>query len=447
MGAPASRIGLALLTVGLGACRAEPAPGPAVRSFVLPAPELSEPAFEPHLAIDPANPDRIVVAAHYGIGYNRGGRRIWTWRTSDGGRTWIGADQPLPNEEAALAADAVVAFGTDGTAYLSFLFADTTGKSFDGGDAWATMAPDEQGFGPAHTVVRGGLNLVGAAVDKDWLAVDRGPASPLRGTAYLSWHLNKPDLTRGTAESTFWLASTRDDGQTFSEPVKVANAFSGQIAVRSDGTVDVIFGSRQSNRILHAQSTDGGRSFETPDTVVSLAAGRFDVPTLVAGPADTLFVCWSETVAADSLRYDVRCSRSPDGHRWDPPTPLILDLPTSSSVGFPAAVATPDGLWVMAYRADTDTTRVILYLSGDGGRSFTPSRELATRPFGAAAFCPAAGAPCRKAPEGRYFFGGDYFGLGAAPGRLAAAYVLPDGDTEDGRPSVYVSVIDLGAGR
>jgi len=447
MSIPIARSSLTAALVLAGCGPAEP-PSPSVRTYTLPAPELKEPAFESHLAIDPEHPDRIVVAAHYGVGYNRGGRRIWTWRTSDAGHTWIGADQPLPNAKAALAADAVTAFGVDGTAYLSFLFADTTGKRFDGGDAVATMPPDAQGFGPARIVVEGGLTLAGAAVDKDWLAVDRSGASPNRGALYLSWHLNKPDFTRGTVASTFWLASSRDGGRSFGAPVRVAEAFSGQVAVRIDGTVDVIYGGRQGGAILHAASTDGGQTFGTPDTVVSLGDGRtFDVPTLVTGSADTLFVCWSETASADSLRYDIRCARSPGGRRWDPPASLVPDLPASSSLGFPNAVATPEGLWVLAYRADPDTTRVILYRSTDAGRSFAPRHQLAARPFGAAAFCSGAGAPCRKAPEGQYFFGGDYFGLAAAAGRLAAAYVLPDGDAPGGRPSVYVSVIDLGADR
>lgn len=442
-GAVAWRCGATALAGWLGAaCGTPERPAePAVRTFTLPAPELRQPVFEPHLSLDPSRPDRIVVAAHYGIGYNRGGRRIWSWRTEDGGHAWIGAEVPLPDTAAALAADAVTAYGADGTAYLAFLFADTTGKSFDGGAALATMPRSASGFDSARVVVTGGLNRIGAAVDKDWIAVDRGPASPRRGTIYLSWHLNQPDLARGTVASTYWLASSTDGGASFGAPVRVATGFSGQVAVRDDGTVDAIFGSPESDRILHVRSADGGRTFSAPDTVVSLGVRRsFDVPTLVAGAGDTLFVCWSERKAVDSLRYDARCSRSSDGRRWEPPVALVPDLPVEGTLGFPAAAVSRDGLWVMAYRVDADTTRVLLFHSGDGGRSFAVRHQLAMRPFGAQAFCAAADAPCRRAESG-VFFPGDYFGLAAAPGRVAAAYVLPEGDSVTGRPTVYVSLI------
>jgi hypothetical protein len=200
--ATAARILLALaaLTAGCGGPDGRRA---GTRSIALPAPELIEPAFEPHLSIDPDDPDRIVVAAHYGVGYNRGGRKIWTWRTGDGGRSWTGSEMPLPAADAALAADAVTGFGLDGSAYLTFLFADTAGRRFNGGAALTRDAAGTSSFGPAGIVARGGLDSpAGAAVDKGWLAIDRGARSPHRGTVYLTWHLNRPDFATGAVHST-----------------------------------------------------------------------------------------------------------------------------------------------------------------------------------------------------------------------------------------------------
>jgi hypothetical protein len=349
---------------------------------------------------------------------------------------------PLPDPRAALAADAVTTFGPDGTGYLTFLFADTTARSFDGGAALAATPPGSLAFGPASIAARGGLNVAGAAVDKGWLAADRGDTSPRRGTLYLSWHLNQPDFKAGTVSSTFWLASSRDGGRTFSDAVKVADAFSGQVAVRPDGTVDVIFGDRSGGRLLHATSIDGGRSFAAPDTVLVLAPGAtYDVPHLLADRGGGLLVCWTETSGADSTRYRARCARATPGGGWEPPGDVVPDLPANSTLGFPVTAADGDDVWLLAYRADPDTTRVLLFRSSDGGRRFAEAHQLASRPFGGARFCPAAGARCRRAPVDSVFFPGDYFGLDAAAGRIAAAYVLPEGDAYSGRPTVFVSLV------
>jgi hypothetical protein len=429
------------LLLALAGC-APAAPDPPLRTVALPAPALTEPAFEPHVSIDPTDPDRLVVAAHYGTGYNRGGRRIWTWATGDGGRTWTGADLPLPRDDAALAADAVTAFLDDGTALAAFLFADTAGLRFDGGLALARAAPGALTFGPARIVAAGGLGSPArAAVDKPWLAVDRGRLSPLRGAVYASWHHNRPDPATRTVHSTFHVAASPDGGTTWGAPVQVAEAFSGQVAAGTDGRVHVIFGARDTGVLLHAAADPGALAFAAPDTVAALAPGRrYDVPHLLVLPGDTLLVCWAEADTG-SARYDARCARSAGGGRWDPPAAVQPGLPAGAALGFPVTAAHGAGVWLLAYRAGPDSTEVVLYRSADGGRRFVQAEVLGARALGLGRFCLAAGAPCRRAAPGEAFFPGDYFGLAAAPGRVAAAFVLPEGDDPAGRATVHVSVV------
>jgi hypothetical protein len=100
---------------------------------------------------------------------------------------------------------------------------------------------------------------------------------------------------------------------------------------------------------------------------------------------------------------------------------------------------TCEGVWLLAYRADADTTRVILFRSRDGGRSFDDGRELSRRLPGGQPYSIAASAPCRRTDGA--FFPGDYFGLAATPTRVAAAYVLPDEGDPPGRATVYVSIV------
>ncbi len=437
------RAGAAVLAVLVALGCGEADPGPAVRTVALPAPEPGEPSFESHLALDPANPDRMVIVAHYGVGYNRGGRKIWSWTSANGGRTWTGAELPLPRANAALAADAVTAFLDDGTAIAAFLFADTAGMRFEGGLALARTARGPLGFGPARVVAEGGLGTAAnAAVDKGWLAVDRGRLSPLKGTIYASWHYNRPVPETRSVHSTFWVASSRDGGGTWSEPVQVAEAFSGQVGVRSDGTVHTIFGTRASGVLLHAASTDGARSFAPPDTIAVLPpSNRFDVPHLLVLPSDSLLVCWSEATAAEPNRYWTSCARSSQGGRWDRPAPVAPDLPAGTSLAFPTTAAYGRDVWLLVYRSDAGSTAVVLYRSGDGGATFQEAQVLARRALGSDRFCLAAGAPCRRAPAGEVFFPGDYFGVAAGAGRVAAAYVLPEGDDPAGPQLVHVSVI------
>jgi len=422
------------------------APTVEARTFALPSPEGGEPAFEPHLSLDPTNPDRILVAAHYGVGYNRGGKRIWTWQSSDGGTTWDGVRMPLPNEAAALAADAVTGFDERGRGYVGFLFADTTGRRFDGGAALAVTTEATGMLGPARTFVTGGLEH-GGAIDKDWIAFDRSPTSPFRGSVYLSWHRNVPDFATGTVASSFWVAASRDGGASVEPERLVADAFSGQVAVRRDGTVDAIFAPSGEAVLLHAASVDGARTFSPPDTIAVLVptdgprpATPLDVPALLAH-GDSLLACWSASQGADSTRFTIRCAASRNGTRWEPPAAVLSEGSAPQSLGFPALASGAGATWLLAYQGDSSVTRVVLFRSDDGGRHWTEFRELARRSLGMDRFCLAAGAPCRRADPGTMFFPGDYFGLDAGHDRLAAAFVLPAEDRPDALPTVYVSLV------
>jgi hypothetical protein len=379
------------------------------------------------------------VAAHYGIGYNRGGKKIWAWVSDDGGRVWTGAEIPLPRVEAVLAADAVTGFDPDGSALLTFLFADS---AFRGGAAITRTGRTDLSFRPAEIVVPDRLALGGGAVDKGWLAVDRATTSPFFGTTYLSWHYNRP-LPDRTVESSLWVRANRA-GQ-WSDPVRVAPHFGGQIAVRSDGTLEAIFVGNDERTLIHTSSSDGGRSFAAPDTIVSLAdSTTIDVPTVTVIGGDTTVVCWTAGSAGQSIGYKANCTTRGGESAWSAPIDPDPTMRTTAAFGYPAITANSSGLWLLGYRADSAATKVNLYRSQDGGRSFELHATLATRPFGIASFCPAAGAPCRRAPaDSGIFFPGDYFGLSPGPDRVVAAFTLPEGDEPSGRSTVFVSIVRI----
>jgi hypothetical protein len=423
--------------VFLGACRGSE-PRLPVRTFALTPPELDQPAFEPSVAIDPQDPSRIIVAAQYGVGYNRGGRKIWSWQTADEGRAWEGAEIPLPRSNAQLAADVVTAFGLDGAPVVGFLFADST---FRGGFGLARGRRTGLGLGPASLVVPDEMDQGRGAVDKPWIAVDRGITSPLRGALYLTWHLNRP-LPNRTVATELWIKSTRT-GWSWSAPVKIAEEFGGQVVVRPDGTVDVVYVRGDGRALHHRWSTDGGRSFGEVDSVTRAAAPfELDLPTIAATRENRLAICW----AADSARAlestRVRCTAGSESAGWSPPT----SLDESRVTALPALAADGSDVWAAAYRSDSSRTAVVLYRSTDGGSHFREDRVLAERPFGIGQACLAPGGPCRKAPaEAGFFFPGDYLGLALSQDRIVAAYVLPEGELPTGRPTVYLTIVRIGS--
>src|SRR5678816_4875281 len=82
---PMQRSTLCLCTM-LTVAIARPADSQAtVHTTVLPAAGGGT-TWEPTLAIDPSNPDRIIVGSMYDLAPR--GFRIWMWRTGDGGKTW-----------------------------------------------------------------------------------------------------------------------------------------------------------------------------------------------------------------------------------------------------------------------------------------------------------------------------------------------------------------------
>jgi len=426
-------------------------PGPVVRTIALSAPEDTVSAFEPFAVIDPAAPDRIYVGAQYGAGYNRGGMRIWTWSSVDGGGSWSGTrvvPKAFPPAGQALAADLTMAVGPDGTLYHLSLTADSapTGLmtaaaalavSTDGG---RTFSP-KLVFGTVETSSPG----VMAFTDKSWLAGDYHAASPGRGNLYFGWSRNRVDFRDTSVTTSPAFAVSRDGGASLDSVISLSKqGFGVTIAVRTDGTVDAAWyelrpGGSEGARVLHASSSDQGRTFGPAELVTELAdtTQSIELPQITAGPGNRLLICWTQGVAKPDARVDVWCSsRAPDG-QWAPPRAVLSDSARNVVYAFPATAATDDAFWLLAYAADT-VLAVELYRSAEGSK-FTKATTLVSA-VSKAAFCPRPGLPCRRSSSA--FFPGDYVSLAGSAKRLVAAFGLPRQDGPAGASTIMVSVID-----
>jgi hypothetical protein len=176
---------------------AAPAPLPVQHSGVVtrqdvPAQPGSEPdtVTEPDVAVDPARPDVAIAAAHDSRFPDGGAVDISVAWTADGGGTWHHDAAPgitrADGGSYDRASDPVVAFGPDGTAYLSVLVFDVDPcpdsasavlvlTSSDGGRTWSRP----------HVAHRSASCRV--SDDKNWLVVDTSPQSPHLGRVYQFW--------------------------------------------------------------------------------------------------------------------------------------------------------------------------------------------------------------------------------------------------------------------
>ena len=300
---------------------------------------------EPAIAIDPSNPDRIVV------GMNDYVSRTWSctiagtpcsalgdaysgaYFSNDGGATWCCT--PTDPEHLGTMIPGVHRltggiYDAGGDPSLAF---DSAGHVFYAGLGFDRTAPPN-----TVTVNKGTFDADGALSwgaptfinpttapstlnDKEWIAVDSHVGSPFQDRVYVSWtrFLFNPHTGR-YVQSPIAFVFSKDGGATFSDPqLIVSNVLYDQgsrVVVGPDGTVYVFWeGSTRFaafNSIYMVASTDGGVSFSSPVAV----APAVDIippfntvfrvnsfPAADIAPDGTLYVSWSSEVLNTATTY------------------------------------------------------------------------------------------------------------------------------------------------
>jgi hypothetical protein len=241
------------------------------------------------VAVSPFNA-KIQVAVAHDCRFASGGAVAisYAW-TSDGGAHWQHA--PVPGLTKAVggtydrASDPVVAFGADGSVYISALVIDV--NNCDSGVAVSRSTDGGATFG--KPVYAQQSTSCGVSDDKNWLVTDTQPNSFCYGRIYQ-----------------FWTEFLANGGKTWTRAVQVTHGNAPDIqyinaaVTAANGRVFVAFGRRNLNspNIIQQEltwSSDGGKTFAPPIALgppsnlkyAAVAGGKFpgDYTGLSATPA------------------------------------------------------------------------------------------------------------------------------------------------------------------
>jgi hypothetical protein len=395
---------------------------------------------EPDIAVSPFN-TKIEVAVAHDCRFASGGAVdiFYAW-THDGGAHWN--QSRLPGLTRAVggtydrASDPVVAFGADGSVYVSSLVFDTgcpTGvavsRSTDGGATFANPVYAQQS------------TTCGVSDDKNWLVTDTQPNSPFFGRIYQFWteflaNGTSPQVVRwsdnkGKTWSGTHVLNPKDfsqNSQPFVQPngaITDTYLFSGHAlgnGTRQGFILPAGTGAAAGSgvSIVARTSFDGGATWTKPAVVGRNIGGgpagiRCCLP-MMSGDQVTgrMFQVWNAN--GPGVLDAVEIASSTDGgQHWS--TPVQVTPGHSPGIQYiNAAVATAAGRVFVSYGqrnlTDPNVIQQELTWSDNGGATFAAPTALG--PPSNLRYAAVAGGK----------FPGDYTGLSATPARVTAAWCV-----------------------
>jgi hypothetical protein len=298
------------------------------------------PQNETSIAVDPNNASRVVGSANDYVTRTwtctlpggtpcsaRGDGYSGTYYSNNGGATWCCASNLDGSSLGTLipgvthlaggpydaGGDPAVAFDSRGNVYYS-------GLGFDRAASPNTVAVNKGTFNGAGALTWGAPTFIDATTspaifnDKEWIGADAHAGSPFRDRVYVTFTRFIFDpITGAYVQSPIFAAYSTDGGKTFSSPESiVGNVLYDQGSrplIGADGTVYVFF--EGSTRLAAAsstyvvKSTDGGVTWGKPlavATVADIATPKDAVfrvnsfPAADIAPNGKLYVAWSTQV-------------------------------------------------------------------------------------------------------------------------------------------------------
>jgi len=328
---------------------------------------------ETSLAVDPTNPNRIVIGWRQFDTVASNFRQAGYGYSTDGGLTWTFPGVLNPG---IFRSDPVLDYDVDGNFYYNSLqstFACDVYKIDDGGVQWNSPIPAKGG-------------------DKQWMRVDRTNGIGA-GNIYTNWNLSYStcdwDFTRST-----------NGGFTFEDCVEVDSAPRwGTIAVNADGTL-YICGQSGSNLVVIKSTT--AQDPNIPVTFGSVATVNLDgyLGTGGINPQGLVGQMWIDVdvsggaghgnvyVLASVRRFsnnvpDVMFAKSTDGgETFSAPIKINTDTDVTNIQWFGTMAVAPNGridaVWLDTRNAPTGTDDSTLFysFSEDQGETWTPNESI-----------------------------------------------------------------------
>ena len=433
--------GLASLAAPTGAALAVEGPVEISRDVLHgPPPSQDDTQLEPHVAIDPNDPRRVVVLFQEGRFLDGGSIAIGYATSHDGGATWSTGELPGVTQAAGgtfrRATNATVAFGPDGAVYAQTIGLDTEPFATSGCRTGVTVQrSDDGGLTFGSPVLVEDDPTCDVQNDKGWLTVDTFAASPFAGRVYSTWVEVGPSLPS-------LLRYSDDRGVTWSDVVEVtppgAITTDPIVLVQPSGALTVVYLNVFCTRgfcfdadVRARTSLDGGDTFGEPARIAevrgALPAGIRAglLPGAAVDPTTgTLYVVWQDLRLGDAGLNGVALSRSTDGGRtWTAPRRVSApgDVPLET---FSPAVAAHGGRVHITYyeRDPNPTMAAVVHVahrwSPDGGATFCDPTLLGD-PIDLGW---AARVTVPPTVGGNVAFLGDYMGLAGVASAVIASW-------------------------
>jgi hypothetical protein len=367
------------------------------------------PQNETAIAVDPNNPNRVLAAANdyvtrtwtctlpgtppspcsaHGDGYSG------TYFSNDGGKTWCCASNLDGSSQGTLipgvdhlsggpydaGGDPSVTFDSRGNAYYAGLGFDRTAPP-------STVAVNRGTFDAAGKLSWSAPTFINQTTspstlnDKEWIVADANAASPFRDRVYVTFTRFLFNPVNGRyVQSPIMEAHSSNGGRTFSTPQIIgAPAIYSQGSrpvVGPDGTVYVFFDGARRLATLDStyvvKSTDGGQTFSAPVQVSTLneisppANTVFRVnsfPAAAVAPNGDVYANWSTEMGSHAAAV---FSKSTDGGAtWSAPALVFpaLDAANRTPVGYDTLPAGVS-LTPSTHRVDTFWPAVAISPSG-----------------------------------------------------------------------------------
>jgi hypothetical protein len=377
-------------------------------------PQLNFPS-EPHIAVDPSDPNKIYVA------YNSSGSTVSV--SSDGGQTWT--HHAIDTIDAADAGDPVLAVDpTNHDVWHVYLTGPSTqctatmpypgnnrihaARSTDGGQTWTVMTANDPTY-----------NSASYFLDKPWLHIAND------GTIYVTY---TPFTTDAAVTNDIALSASTDHGATWHH--KIINdqtpdrAHGRQLTGMdsdSSGKLYIVWNEDSGNSddpggyVWIASTADRGSTISANVRVNPAPEALFDDPQVAVAPNGTIFVVYGAAVVGGQAdAEDVKATFSTDGgSTWAPPV-KINDDPSCASHWHPAAVADASNrLWMIWYDERYGDGRVAWAKATVAGNTL----QVASQDRGWVTDAAQSFTTSRVR-----FFLGDYIGLAISNNQLFAAW-------------------------